>query len=158
MPPPAGKVQAVRAAAGAALFLGAFMYGFWRVGTYWPGVPPPDHGFFRLKQVGPHGSTQWVVFSASFLPPTDRYLQWRAFWRALLSPMPHLCCPAEASCKAKLLLLEQAARVTSSSSIWALAHARSPLALSWTISDCNVNHVLRSTCSGLGSADIVKEP
>jgi hypothetical protein len=27
------------------------MYGFWRIGIYWPGVPPPDHGFFRLKQV-----------------------------------------------------------------------------------------------------------
>ncbi len=48
----AGKIQAVRAAAGAALFLAAFMYGFWRVGTYWPGVPPPEQGFFRLKQVG----------------------------------------------------------------------------------------------------------
>ena len=47
----AGKVQQLQAASGSLLFLGAFMYAFWRVGIYWPGVPPPEHGFFRLKQV-----------------------------------------------------------------------------------------------------------
>lgn len=47
----AGKIQQVRAATGSLLFLGAFMYAFWRVGIYWPGVPPPEHGIFRLKQV-----------------------------------------------------------------------------------------------------------
>ncbi len=47
----AGKIQQLQAASGSLLFLGAFMYAFWRVGIYWPGVPPPEHGFFRLKQV-----------------------------------------------------------------------------------------------------------
>jgi len=49
----AGKIQQLQAASGSLLFLGAFMYAFWRVGIYWPGVPPPEHGFFRLKQVPP---------------------------------------------------------------------------------------------------------
>lgn len=43
----------MHAAAGAAAFLGAFLYAFWRVGMHWPGVPPPDDGVFRLKQVPP---------------------------------------------------------------------------------------------------------
>lgn len=43
----------LHAAAGAAAFLGAFLYAFWRVGMHWPGVPPPDDGVFRLKQVLP---------------------------------------------------------------------------------------------------------
>jgi hypothetical protein len=49
----AGKIQQLQAATGSLLFLGAFMYAFWRVGIYWPGVPPPEHGIFRLKQVNP---------------------------------------------------------------------------------------------------------
>ena len=43
----------LHAAAGAAAFLGAFLYAFWRVGMHWPGVPPPDDGVFRLKQALP---------------------------------------------------------------------------------------------------------
>ena len=50
--PAAVKVRRrLHAAAGAAAFLGAFLYAFWRVGMHWPGVPPPDDGVFRLKQV-----------------------------------------------------------------------------------------------------------
>lgn len=33
------------------MFLAAFLYVFWRVGKYWPGVPQPTDGIFRLNQV-----------------------------------------------------------------------------------------------------------
>ena len=39
------------AALAAALFLGGFLYAFWRVGKSWPGVPPATDGIFHLKQV-----------------------------------------------------------------------------------------------------------
>ena len=56
----AGKIERVRAATGSFLFLGAFMYAFWRIGIYWPGVPSAEHGIFQLKQV-PHGARFWTV-------------------------------------------------------------------------------------------------
>ena len=49
----AGKVRRGQAAAGAALFLAAFLYAFWRVGKVWPGVPLPTDGVFTLKQARP---------------------------------------------------------------------------------------------------------
>ena len=42
------------AALAAALFLAGFLYGFWRVGSSWPGVPPAADGIFHLKQVRHH--------------------------------------------------------------------------------------------------------
>lgn len=47
----AGKVRKGYAAVGAMAFLAAFLYVFWRVGKYWPGVPQPVDGIFRLNQV-----------------------------------------------------------------------------------------------------------
>ncbi len=47
----AGKLRKGYAAVGALAFLAAFLYGFWRVGKYWPGVPQPVDGIFRLSQV-----------------------------------------------------------------------------------------------------------
>ena len=38
----------------AAMFLAGFLYGFWRVGSSWPGVPPAADGIFHLKQVRHH--------------------------------------------------------------------------------------------------------
>ena len=56
----AGKIRRGRAALGALVFLAAFLYGFWRVGKLWPGVPLPTDGIFRLKQVA---TTQLPVLS-----------------------------------------------------------------------------------------------
>ena len=50
----AGRVRKVYAALAAAIFLAGFLYGFWRVGSSWPGVPPAADGIFHLKQVGHH--------------------------------------------------------------------------------------------------------
>ncbi|KAK9914979.1 hypothetical protein WJX75_003304 [Coccomyxa subellipsoidea] len=44
------KVRRGHAAVGALMFLAAFLYVFWRVGKYWPGVPQPTDGIFRLNQ------------------------------------------------------------------------------------------------------------
>ncbi|CAL8468873.1 g8414 [Coccomyxa elongata] len=44
------KLRKRHAAVGAMAFLAAFLYGFWRVGKYWPGVPQPVDGIFRLNQ------------------------------------------------------------------------------------------------------------
>eukprot|EP00884_Botryococcus_braunii_P006472 jgi/Botrbrau1/15826/Bobra.40_1s0012.1 len=44
------KVQTNHAYGAAILFLAVFMYAFWRIGRYWPGVPPPERGIFRLEQ------------------------------------------------------------------------------------------------------------
>ncbi len=46
------------AAIAAALFLGGFLYAFWRVGKSWPGVPPATDGIFHLKQVMCHPDQQ----------------------------------------------------------------------------------------------------
>lgn len=35
---------------GAALVWAGFMYCFWRLGNYLPGVPPPTDGIFRMQQ------------------------------------------------------------------------------------------------------------
>jgi hypothetical protein len=48
---PAAKLQSSHAAGASLLFLGIFMYAFWRIGRYWPGVPPPERGILRLEQV-----------------------------------------------------------------------------------------------------------
>lgn len=46
------------AAIAAALFLGGFLYAFWRVGKSWPGVPPATDGIFHLKQVSSMSKSQ----------------------------------------------------------------------------------------------------
>ena len=50
----AGRVRRLYAAIAAALFLGGFLYAFWKIGSAWPGVPPATDGIFHLKQVVPN--------------------------------------------------------------------------------------------------------
>lgn len=49
--PPSGTLRGKYAKRGALVVWLAFMYCFWRVGTYLPGVPPPVDGVFMMKQV-----------------------------------------------------------------------------------------------------------
>jgi hypothetical protein len=45
-------VKPRQAKAGALVFLASFVYGFWRVGNYLPGVPEAGRfGLFHLQQV-----------------------------------------------------------------------------------------------------------
>ncbi|EFJ39961.1 hypothetical protein VOLCADRAFT_70166 [Volvox carteri f. nagariensis] len=63
----AGSLRRGQVAVGAALFWAVFMYGFWRLGTYLPGVPPATEGVFRMKQaisrVGVMGTWMIAVLS-----------------------------------------------------------------------------------------------
>ncbi|GIL86083.1 hypothetical protein Vretimale_13894 [Volvox reticuliferus] len=63
----AGSLRRGHVAVGAVLFWAAFMYGFWRLGTYLPGVPPATEGVFRMKQaisrVGVMGTWMIAVLS-----------------------------------------------------------------------------------------------
>ncbi len=53
-------------AAGAGLFWCIYMYCFWRMGTYLPGVPAPVQGIFKMQQVSvplcvsSRGVASWV--------------------------------------------------------------------------------------------------
>lgn len=47
----AGLVRKAHTLAGAALVWCGFVYCFWRMGTYLPGVPPATQGIFRMQQV-----------------------------------------------------------------------------------------------------------
>ena len=49
--PPAGALSRSHTAIGAAAFWLLFMYCFWRMGTYLPGVPIPTNGIFKMQQV-----------------------------------------------------------------------------------------------------------
>lgn len=52
---PAAILRRSQALVGACLFWICFMYLFWRMGCYLPGVPEPSEGLFRVKQVGGSG-------------------------------------------------------------------------------------------------------
>lgn len=56
-----------RAGLASLILWAAFMYGFWRLGSYLPGVPPAEHGVFRMRQaisrVGVMGTWMIAVLS-----------------------------------------------------------------------------------------------
>ena len=51
----AGRVQRGQAAVMAGLLVLLLLWGFWRVGMLWPGVPLAEEGLMHMNQVGRSG-------------------------------------------------------------------------------------------------------